>query len=230
MTNLHTYALLAVVAAWPAFALDYAAVDQTADPPAPAIATTSSAPIAPVAPIDDQEPPPPPPPPPAAPPAPPAAAAPKVTSQKVTRPEAATAPRAPAPPAVPAPPAAARSRQLVNVDVEVSLVVRSDTPAAPRTVKLRVADDQNGQYRQDMGRAVLNVDVRPSVVDASRTSVSLAIEVINPSTNPSAMELNQMRSRLEVLLKNGEPTTVSQWSDGTLNRSIDIIVKATQVR
>ena len=81
-----------------------------------------------------------------------------------------------------------------------------------------------------MGRAVLNVDVRPSVVDASRTSVSLAIEVINPSTNPGAMELNQMRSRLEVLLKNGEPTTVSQWSDGTLNRSIDIIVKATQVR
>jgi hypothetical protein len=211
MTSLPTYALLAVLAAWPVVSFDHHASNQSSSPQASALATT-----APADPLGDQVPPPPPPPPP-----PPDAAA--KSSGKVVKAEAPEAPKVSAP-------APRTSRTLANVDVEVSLVERGDASSAPRTVKLRVADGESGQYRQDMGKAVLNVDVRPSIIDASRTSVTLAIELINPATTPAVMEFRQMRTRMEVLMKNGEPTTVSQWSDGTLNRAIDVVVKATQIR
>lgn len=121
--------------------------------------------------------------------------------------------------------------QLVNVAFEISLIDRGESPTPPRLVTLRVADGRSAQVRQDLNSAAgLNIDIEPRIIDSGRVNVSLAVEFFQREKIDGNWTQRQMRTRVDVILKDGEATTVSQWSDPSVNRSMDIVVKATQVR
>ena len=122
-------------------------------------------------------------------------------------------------------------RHFVNVDIELSLTERGDASAAPRTVRLRVVDDESAQFRQDQNdQASMAIDVRPTLVDTTRTNLSLALEFSQVVKVGDRFDRRQMRTRVDVVVRNGEPTTVSQWSDPSVNRTVELVVKATQLR
>lgn len=239
MTALPTYALLAVVATWPVFALDTSQLVVPADPPS--AQTPSSTGVAVAEDLADAQVP--------RPPAPPAPASPAVAPEPADAPPPPPPPPPPpsfkaSPPAVssgqaapkvqmttPAPTVVRVPGQNVTVAIEVSLVDAGDSSAKPRSVLLRVADGESGQFRQeDSPGTRLNVDVGPRIVDASRLKLSVAVELAVTAAGEKSGQWNILRTRTDIVLKDGVQTKLSQWFDPTLKRSMDLFVKATQER
>ena len=162
----------------------------------------------------------------------PAPAAPRQPSRATaqpTPPATPAPPNAPAAPNAPAPPRVDPSEggQLANVRVELSVLEQMGTePATPKTMSLLLANGVLSQVRSSFDeRNMLNVDVRPTIVDG-RVRLTLTVEIVPLGASPGT-PFGAGRHSLTVVLESGKATPVFESSDSAKNRKASIEVKAT---
>jgi len=168
---------------------------------------------------------------PAATPAPPAAPQapqkPQATPQ-TPRPRATPqAPQAPAAPPAPAPPPEPQpAGQLVNIQVDVTIVAEAPGQAAvKKLVSLTVADRQNGMVRSNDTRNpgfgdTLNVDVRPVVQRNGQILTSIGVEYANAKEPPV------VQVRAQPLLEPGRSLLISRAASPNGDRTVTVEVVA----
>jgi hypothetical protein len=176
---------------------------------------------------------------PAAPPAPALAPAPAPAPAPPAAPRAAQAPRPGSRPSAPAPPPAPGSApaapfvavdptpgQLVNIQIDVSLVVEGGTEGAERkTMTLTLADRQEGSVRsieRTIGaQGTLNVDARPVVQPNGRVLTRIGLEF------QSGNEVPFVQVRAQPLLESGKALRISRAVSPKGDRSVTVEVTAT---
>lgn len=167
------------------------------------------------------------------------APAPPQPPQAAPQPRAAQpAPQAPrpapaTPPAAPAPPAPPRVEvtpgQLLNIQVDVTLVVEGGTDGTQRKViTLTLADRQEGSVRsmerQINAQATLNVDARPIVQPNGKVLTRVGLEF------QAGTEVPLVQIRAEPLLDSGKPLRISRAVSPRSDRSVTVEVTATVLK
>lgn len=191
------------------------------------------------------------------PPAPPAPAPPRTMQTPPTPPAAPTPPTPPVPAAPPAPmpeparalrvpappPPPAKPGQNVNVQVELTITESGGATPEVKVVSL-VASDANWGRVRSQGSArpnvitgfdavVLNVDARPTLLNAEALRLELTVEYVPPMPEASAATDVQRPARhhqsLNVIVKNGQVLQVSRAVDPVSKRTTTVEVKATRL-
>ena len=141
------------------------------------------------------------------------------------------APQAPAAPAAPAPPAPVVTvepelGQLVNIQVDVTIVAEVPGQAAvKKVVSLTVADRQNAMVRSNDTRNpgfgdTLNVDVQPSLQRNGHILTRLGVEYAN-AKEPPVVQL-----RAQPLLEPGRSLLISRAASPNGDRTVTVEVVA----
>ncbi len=174
-----------------------------------------------------------------------------------TAPAAPRGPREPAQPRTQAPPATpgagpepriidprplSRRPPVRDVNVQIDLTISDQTGSAAadkKTVSLIVADQTSGRVRAnanarrgDLGMVgtVLNVDAEPVLLDNDRILLGLTIEYAPLRDTQVTQQPTVLNERLNVILQNGKPLTISQAADPISDRRITVEVKATIIK
>jgi hypothetical protein len=162
------------------------------------------------------------------------------------------------PPPPPAPTRDGRTRRLgPNVRVEVTLSEAvGNAPTQPKAVTVTTSDGHWGRVRTtvhtQLGRAPLNVDIKPDVQPDGRVMVALNIEygirtggarpvtfVPGPGGEmvPNSKEeepvqpfLSELNESVTVVLENDRPLVVTRSADPIGDRKVTVEVKATVLR
>jgi hypothetical protein len=170
---------------------------------------------------------------------------------------AAAQPRKPAPPATtPAPeapgaqredprsPSSETARRLrgkdVNVQVEITISDHIGTdPAQKKVVSLLAADQSVGRIRANANAnranvgtvgTILNVDVRPFILENDRILLELTVVYTPLRDSPVAQTPTNLEETLNVILQNGKSLMISQAADPVTDRRMTVDVKATIIR
>jgi len=174
-----------------------------------------------------------------APPAAPAAPAPPAAPRAAQAPRPASAPRAQAPapaPAAPAPPGSApvvivdpTPGQLVNIQIDITLVTEGGTEAPSRkSMTLTLADRQEGSVRSieraANAQGTLNVDARPVVQPNGKVLTRIGLEF------QSGNEVPFVQVRAQPLLESGKPLRISRAVSPKGDRSVTVEVTATVLK
>ena len=174
-----------------------------------------------------------------APPAAPAAPAPPAAPRAAQAPRPASAPRAQAPapaPAAPAPPWSApvvivdpTPGQLVNIQIDITLVTEGGTEAPSRkSMTLTLADRQEGSVRSieraANAQGTLNVDARPVVQPNGKVLTRIGLEF------QSGNEVPFVQVRAQPLLESGKPLRISRAVSPKGDRSVTVEVTATVLK
>jgi hypothetical protein len=136
------------------------------------------------------------------------------------------APAAPAPPAPPAPALPDPAGQLLNIQVDVTIVAEAPGQAAvKKLVSLTVADRQNGMVRSNDTRNpgsgdTLNVDVQPTVQRNGQILTRVGVEYANAKEPPVVM------LRAQPLLESGRPLLISRAASPNGDRTVTVEVVA----
>ena len=173
-------------------------------------------------------------------PAPPAAAAapaPPAAPRAAQAPRPASAPRAQAPaPAPAAPPGSApvvivdpTPGQLVNIQIDITLVTEGGTEAPSRkSMTLTLADRQEGSVRSieraANAQGTLNVDARPVVQPNGKVLTRIGLEF------QSGNEVPFVQVRAQPLLESGKPLRISRAVSPKGDRSVTVEVTATVLK
>jgi hypothetical protein len=151
---------------------------------------------------------------------------------------AAQQPAAPAPAAQekPAPRPAPPEGQPINIKVDLSITDQAG-PGAPtkRTVSMIVADRHTGSVRSagapsaGARTATLNVDASPSIVKDGLMRIMLGLEYFpRPSDGPVPNEgQGSLNQRITLLVESGKTMVISQASDPTSDRKVNVELTAT---
>lgn len=171
------------------------------------------------------------------------------TTMRAQEVERSASPQSPQPPAQP--PAAAQAGEkpqearrpargeLVNILVEVTITDQTGTsPADKKTVSLIVHDGRLGRVRANaetnkpsLGRVGtnLNVDARPTIVDANRVLLELTLEY-TPLRDSDTVRPTNLNESVAIVLTSGKPLMVSQAADPIVDRRMTVEAKATILR
>jgi len=171
-----------------------------------------------------------------APPAAPAAPAPASAPRAAQAPRPASAPRAQAPAPAPAPPGSApvvivdpTPGQLVNIQIDITLVTEGGTEAPSRkSMTLTLADRQEGSVRSieraANAQGTLNVDARPVVQPNGKVLTRIGLEF------QSGNEVPFVQVRAQPLLESGKPLRISRAVSPKGDRSVTVEVTATVLK
>ncbi len=155
-----------------------------------------------------------------------------------------TLPTPPAPPAAPVPPAPpAKPGQNVNMQIELTITETSGTTPETKIVSMLAADASWGRVRSQgsarpnatagFDAVVLNVDARPTILNADSLRLELTVEYVPPMDEVSSTADTQRPARLHqslnVILKNGQSLQVSRAVDPVSKRTTTVDVKATRL-
>ena len=141
-------------------------------------------------------------------------------------PQAPQAPAAPAPPPAPVVTVEPALGQLVNIQVDVTIVAEVPGQAAvKKLVSLTVADRQNGMVRSNDTRNpgfgdTLNVDVQPSLQRNGHILTRLGVEYAN-AKEPPVVQL-----RAQPLLEPGRSLLISRAASPNGDRTVTVEVVA----
>lgn len=115
--------------------------------------------------------------------------------------------------------------QLVNIRIELTLIEEGDAAAPPKTVRMLVADQQQGRVRSGgPSNQTLNLDARPELVAGGRIRVHLTLEYRPDGNSP------QMQQSLAAVLESGTPLPITQSTDPRGNRVVRAELTATIVK
>ena len=144
----------------------------------------------------------------------------------VPSPAPAPAPAAPAPPAPPLLAVDTTPPQLVNIQLDITILEEA-TGAAPirKTVTLTVADREAGSSRASErfpgAQGILNVDVMPNLQKNGRILTRVGLEYQNVKEQPF------VQVRAQPLLDSGKPLRVSRSASPNGDRTVTVDVTAT---
>ncbi len=152
-------------------------------------------------------------------------------------PPAPPAPQEPSAPLRPAPP-----RQLVNIQVELTITDQmGDGTPEKKVVSLIASDGHAGRIRASVAPgfngpgATINVDARPLLEEngAIRLELTLVYQPLRADQQgdgPSPARPTELQQSLNVLLRDGQPLLVSQGVDPITDRRITVEAKATLMK